>query len=367
MHKVKYLFFALLFFALSCGDEPGPEDLTGDLEDIPYLPHGVEYKTPPFYPKMEFPADNAPTEEGIDLGRRLFYDPILSRDSSMGCFSCHKQELAFTDGVAVSLGIDGVPGRRSSMSLVDVGYNYRGLFWDGRSSTLEEQALLPVEDPVELHTTWPEVEVKLRRSKAYPELFRKAFGIKDRKQIDKKLVAKALAQFQRSIVSSGKSKYDLFKQNIGFLDFDESEGLDMFFDKAPGSLPDAQCGHCHNDPIFTTNEYFNNGISTAQFPEQFIDKGRGEFTKVTTDIGKFKAPSLRNIMLTAPYMHDGSMANIETVMDHYMSGGNPTAGRDPLVNDIKLSEIQREQIIAFLKTLTDNELLTDPAFSNPFK
>jgi len=366
LSKVKYLFFFFLLFALSCGEEPGPEDLTGDLEDIPYAPVAVEYKNPPFYPKIEFPADNAPTEAGIDLGRRLFYDPILSKDSTMGCFSCHKQELAFTDGGALSLGIDGLPGRRSSMSLIDVGYNYRGLFWDGRASTLEEQALLPVEDPVELHTTWPEIEQKMRRSKTYPELFRKAFGINDRKKIDKKLVAKAIAQFERTIVSSGKTKYDLVKLGEDFLDFDESEGLDMFFDKST-ILPDAQCGHCHNDPLFTSNEYFNNGISMAQFPDQFIDKGRGEFTKVESDMGKFRAPSLRNIMLTAPYMHDGSMADIGTVLDHYISGGHPSPGRDPLITDVKLDAIQREQIIAFLRTLTDDKVITDPALSNPFK
>lgn len=366
--RIRYLIlFSLFAILLSCGDGNGPDDMTGDLEHIAYGPQPAEYKIPPFYPKMDFPADNAPTKEGIDLGRRLFYDPILSRDSTMGCFSCHKQELAFTDGGATSIGVDGIKGRRSSMSLIDIGYNYKGLFWDGRASTLEQQALLPVEDPVELHTTWPEIELRLRRSKTYPELFRKAFGIKDRKEITKALAAKAIAQFERTIVSSGKSKFDLFKQNLDFLDYDESEGLDMYFDKQPFILPDAQCGHCHNDPMFTTNDYFNNGISSARFASEFIDKGRGEFTKDTNDIGKFRAPSLRNIMLTAPYMHDGSLKDIDAVMDHYMSGGHPSTRRDPLIVQIHLDDIQRKQVLAFLKTLTDEEVLRDTTLSNPFK
>lgn len=363
----KFLIPVLFFIIYSCGNNTGPDDVTGDLEDIPYAPTAVTYKSPPGFPKMEFPADNAPTAEGIDLGRRLFYDPILSRDSTQGCFSCHKQELAFTDGQAFSTGIQGIPGVRSSMSLIDVGYNFRGLFWDGRAATLEDQALLPVEDFVELHTTWPEVEVKIRRNPAYPELFRKAFGIKDRKEISKTLVAKAIAQFERTIVSSGTSKYDLFKQNLAFLEGDESNGLDMFFDKAQPILPDAQCGHCHNDPLFTTNEYFNNGISPGNNAGQFTDKGRGLVTSDTNDIGKFRAPSLRNIMLTAPYMHDGRIANIDEVLNHYNSGGIPSAKRDPLIGKIHLTPLQKEQLLAFLKTLTDEAVLKDPAFSNPFK
>ncbi|HQW71622.1 MAG: cytochrome C peroxidase [Saprospiraceae bacterium] len=362
-----FLFIFFIFFYVGCTDE-GPEDLKGDLEDIAYNPTSYTYKNPPGYPKMEFPANNAPTAEGIDLGRRLFYDPILSRDSSMGCFSCHKQEFAFTDGGATSIGVDGKFGTRSSMSIVDVGYNYKGLFWDGRAANLEDQALLPVEDPVELHSSWPEVEVKLRRSKFYPELFRKAFGIKDKKEITKALAAKAIAQFERTIVTSGKSKYDQFVyQGIGFLTNEESDGLDMFFDKAIGVLPDAQCGHCHNDPMFSTNDFFDNGISGISDPNMFIDKGKGGFTKNVVDIGKFRAPSLRNIMLTAPYMHDGSLKTIEDVLEHYTVGGKPSGRRDPLISQIHVSQEQKDQLLAFLKTLSDPEIVKDTTFSNPFK
>ncbi|MBP9134273.1 MAG: cytochrome C peroxidase [Saprospiraceae bacterium] len=366
MRNIKIICLFLIFIILSCGKDQ-PVINAGDLEHIDYSPQGYEYKRPPFYPKMEYPADNPPTVEGIALGRRLFYDPILSRDSSMGCFSCHKQELAFTDGAATSIGVDGINGRRSSMSLVDVGFNYRGMFWDGRATTLEEQALGPVTDPVELHTTWPEVEQKLRRHNAYPQLFRKAFGIKDRKEITKELAAKAIAQFERTIMTTGQSKYDRFKQNLDFFDYDESQGLDMFFDKQPFLLPDAQCGHCHNEPMFTTNDYFNNGISPAKYAFQFLDKGRAEFSLDSNDVGKFRTPGLRNIMLTGPYMHDGHLKTIEDVMDHYMSGGHPSPKRDPLIAQIELTQEQRTQIIAFLKTLTDNGVLQDTTLSNPYK
>jgi len=227
---------------------------------------------------------------------------------------------------------------------------------------------LPVEDPVELHSSWPEVEVKLRRSKFYPELFRKAFGIKDKKEITKALAAKAIAQFERTIVTSGKSKYDQFVyQGIGFLTNEESDGLDMFFDKAIGVLPDAQCGHCHNDPMFSTNDFFDNGISGISDPNMFIDKGKGGFTKNVVDIGKFRAPSLRNIMLTAPYMHDGSLKTIEDVLEHYTVGGKPSGRRDPLISQIHVSQEQKDQLLAFLKTLSDPEIVKDTTFSNPFK
>lgn len=366
MKSLKIVSLLCIALILSCGKDQ-PVINRGDLEHISYDPHATEYKRPPFYPKMEYPADNPPTLEGIALGRRLFYDPILSGDSTMGCFSCHRQELAFTDGGATSVGIDGINGRRSSMTLVDIGFNYKGMFWDGRAATLEEQALGPVTDPVELHTTWPEVEMKLRRHNAYPQLFRKAFGIRDRKEITKELVAKAIAQFERTIVSSGQSKFDKFRLNQDFLDYDEAIGLDMFFDRQPFVLPDAQCGHCHNDPIFTTNDYFNNGISPANSANQFVDGGKGEVTKDTNDIGLFRTPTLRNIMLTAPYMHDGHMKTIEEVVDHYVSGGHPSGKRDPLITQINLSQEQKMQIIAFLKTLTDPGILSDTTLSNPFK
>ena len=147
--------FAILFIACT-KDEPSPAK--GDLEHIAYQPEAYTYFTPPGYPRVEYPADNPPTVEGIQLGRKLFYDPILSGDSTQGCFSCHKQELFFTDGEAFSTGIDGLFGKRSSMTIVDAAFHNKGLFWDGRAKDLEDQAIFPVEDVLELHFNWPGVE-----------------------------------------------------------------------------------------------------------------------------------------------------------------------------------------------------------------
>ena len=159
-----------------------------DLTDIPYEPVDYELVVPCGFPTMEIPADNPLTVDGVQLGRFLFYDPILSADSTMSCASCHLPSGVFTDNLAVSTGIDGIAGTRSSMSLLNVGYFYNGLFWDGRASTLEEQALLPVEDPIEMHNTWPNVVAKLQVHENYPKMFRKAFGI-DEQNISKRWVS----------------------------------------------------------------------------------------------------------------------------------------------------------------------------------
>src|SRR5690606_7644214 len=207
-------------------------------------------------------------------GRKLFEHPILSRDSTMSCSSCHLPEMNFTDGLAVSEGIVGLPGRRSAMSLMDVAYHYNGMFWDGRSPSLEDQALHPVTDPLELDNTWENVEQKLREHPVYPEEFRKAFGIESRTSITRELVAKALAQFERTLVSSGNTKFDRFMRGEIFLDDDEFNGFEMFIDAAP-EIKDAECAHCHAPPLFTTLEYRNNGIEPGIMDlTDFPDRGR---------------------------------------------------------------------------------------------
>ena len=209
------LIFVVLIVS-SCKDPSGPsEDPEGDLTDIPYNPVDFDLIVPDGYPEMEIPADNPMTVDGVELGRFLFWDPILSADNSMSCGSCHFPVGGFTDTLPVSVGIDGIPGRRSSMALMNVGYYYEGLFWDGRSTTLEEQALLPVEDPIELHNQWPNVVQKFKEHEFYPEMFRKAFGIDNTSEITKELAAKAIAQFERSMVSSGQSKYDRQRTEAG--------------------------------------------------------------------------------------------------------------------------------------------------------
>ncbi len=356
-----------VFYA--CKDDPIEPAVDGvDLSGIPYNPEPYEIKVPPNFPPMPQPEDNIATIAGVKLGRFLFYDPILSLDSTISCASCHKQELYFTDGLAIAEGINGLKGRRSSMSLVNVGYYNNGLFWDGRVSSLEEQALQPIIDPVEMGNTWENVEERLRRHPMYQKLFRKAFGISYSSEISIEMVAKAIAQFERTIVSTGNSKWDRVKapgSTVLFTD-DELEGKLMYFDDVP-ELPDAECGHCHISFRFTTNQYKNNGIDTVDNLLGFPDLGRGAVTGDTLDNGQFRIPTLRNVLFTAPYMHDGRFKTIEDVMRHYNSGGHNALNTGVNIHPLGLNEKQIGQIIAFLKTLSDTSLLNVEKYSNPFQ
>lgn len=366
-HSLLSIFLlALLIPSLSCcKKEEKPVD-PDDLTDIAFDPQDFTNYQVQGFPQMQIPGDNPMTVEGIFLGRKLFFDPILSADSTQACVSCHLPGGSFTDNLTVSRGIQGIAGVRSSMSLLNVGYYDKGLFWDGRSGTLEEQALLPVEDPIELHTTWPEVIEKLVRHEDYPADFRRAFGIEDKTEITKELAAEAIAQFERSMVSSGNSKYDRVTRQETFFTESEENGFLMFFDAAQGLLPDAECGHCHNAPLFTTNEYFNNGLDGVDSVDDFVDKGRGTVTGVPFDQGTFRIPTLRNISFSAPYMHDGRFDTLEEVIDHYNSGGNYADNRHPLIVPLGLSEENKRDLLAFIRTLDDPDFNSNPAFQSPF-
>ncbi len=339
---------------------PDGRDLTHiEYKPVPFLP-----VIPEGYPALEQPADNRMTVDGIRLGRKLFFDPILSIDSTISCSSCHLPGKSFTDGLAMSEGIAGTTPR-GAMSLLDVGFHYHGLFWDGRAPDLEAQALVPVEDPVEMGESWPRVEQKLRNHPSYPDEFRRAFGTKTSGGIDRHLAAKAIAQFERSIISGGNSKYDRFARGEIFLEEDEFNGYLMFFDFDP-TIPDAECGHCHNAPLFATNGYFNNGIQTSTDLFSFPDKGLGTVTGIASDNGKFKPPSLRNLVFTAPYMHDGRFQTLEEVIEHYNSGGHFSPNKDAFLYPLNLTPTQKSDLLAFLLTLTDSTSIRDPALQNPF-
>lgn len=368
MNIIRLKYFLLTSIVLlsisSCGEE---------LTDIEYNPQPFKIELPVYtqlidnrevlLPEMPIPSDNPLTIDGVELGRHLFYDNILSADNTMSCASCHLPEGAFTDNLAVSVGIDGIAGTRSSMSLLNVGFFDNGLFWDGRSNTLEEQALLPVEDIVELHNTWSDVVPQLQESELYKTLFRKAFGIEKVEEINKELAAKAIAQFERSIVSF-ESKFDQYLKGEVFLTDDELYGFEMYID-APG-VTDAQCAHCHNLPLMTSNDYFNNGFQEANTIQDFIDKGLGAIT-IDAQNGFFRAPSLRNIELTGPYMHDGSLQTLEEVIEHYSSGGKESPSKDPLLDDIHLSAYDKIALKEFLLTLTDHVVINKERLQNPFE
>lgn len=367
MKKILVLFI-LFSLILACGKDTPVNVLDNDdMSKISYAPQKYDLKIPANFPQMDIPADNPLTTEGVELGKRLFYDPILSLDSTVACANCHLPEGNFTDNRALSKGVGGTLGLRSAMSLENIGFVNKGLFWDGRVKTLEEQALLPVEDPREMHHIWEKVIEKLKVHKDYPTRFRQAFGISSKKDINKELTVKAIAQFERTLIS-GNAKFDKIFRKEAFFNDDELTGYELFFNAS--GAPDAQCGHCHASPFMNANDYFNNGLDSAKTLNDFKDIGRGRVTGKPFDNGKFRAPTLRNIEFTAPYMHDGRLKTLQEVIEHYASGGHYSDNVDPFIPQIKaikLSTKQKNQIIAFLKTLTDTSFINNPAFLNPFK
>lgn len=363
----RFLLFSVLVLLAglnACNDDPVIDDNGRDLRDVPYDPVAYVVDLPPQYPRIVEDPDNPMTAAGVDLGHRLFFDPILSLDSTISCSSCHLPSVGFTDGLRFSIGINGRTPR-SSMSIFNTGFVKRGLFWDGRTATLEELAAIPVEDPIEMHETWPNVEKKLARHDNYPELFRKAFGINYSNEITKDLATRAIAQYTKALVIGGQSKYNRAMRGETFFNEAQQNGFDMWFDVSP-LYPDAECGHCHNGPLLTVDDFFNNGIESVSGLEDFPDQGHGAVTGVIYDNGKFRAPALINIELTAPYMHDGRFQTLEEVIEHYNSGGHYAENLDPNIRPLDLTDKEKAEILAFMKTFTDTTFRSNPLFSNPF-
>ncbi|MCB0568340.1 MAG: hypothetical protein KDC66_01180 [Phaeodactylibacter sp.] len=331
----------------------------------PALPQSdYALEEPEHFQRLALPEDNPLAIAGVELGRRLFYDPILSADSSLSCSSCHLQERAFTDGRAIAVGFAQRAGQRNSPTLANSAYLYKGLFWDGRAHTLEEQALQPVETPHELGHSWAAAERALRRHPLYPALFTEAFGITDTSELSRELAARAIAQFERTLISAN-ARYD--KVFLGKAKFTPSEkrGRDIFFDTTE-DLPSGECSHCHTPPLFTDESYVNNGLDRADELEDFTDTGRGDATHQRFDNGRFRVPTLRNIALTAPYMHDGRFNTLEEVIEHYNSGGHYSENVDPKIKKLHLSERDKKDLLNFLLTLTDSTFVHNAAYANPF-
>jgi cytochrome c peroxidase len=370
-YNINILLFTLAFLLSCSGDELVMNDVLKEQKiAATYAPEPYELNVPKWLPEMEIPADNPLTKAGVALGRYLFYDPILSLDSTISCASCHLPELAFADPNRLAVGIGGAIGDRHAMSLVNVGFYTKGLFWDGRVKTLEEQALIPIEDHREMNENWKQVEKKLARHPNYPKMFREAFGIEYPSQITKELSAKAIAQFERILVS-GQSRFDkiVFANDLdaGFLTNSEERGRVLYFFEESQVLEHPGCSHCHNGPLFTDNAFRNNGIERVGSLNDFPDKGFGAFTKRLGDNGKFRVPTLRNIELTAPYMHDGRFQTLEEVLDHYSSGGHFAENLDANILPFTLSARDKQDLINFLKMLTDTSFVNNPDLQNPFK
>jgi cytochrome c peroxidase len=291
------------------------------------------------YPAM--PADNPLTREGIDLGRKLFNDRILSESDVQACADCHRIANAFADTLRLSVGARGAAGSRNAPSLVNAGW-LPNLFWDGRAASLEAQALEPVANPLEMNLPWDQAVRKLSARRDYPALFAAAFA---EEGITREKVAKALAQFERTLVSFD-SRFDRFQRGEASLTPAESSGYALFNQDKTG------CFHCHKGPLFTDMAFHNNGLDL-----EVDGTGRGAVTGNPDDDGKFRTPTLRNLVLTPPYMHDGRMNSLEEVMEHYSSGGKPSRTADTLIarrTQYPLSEEEVQDVVAFLKTLTDS-------------
>jgi cytochrome c peroxidase len=306
-------------------------------------------------PAMQVPADNPLTEEGVELGRRLFYDPILSGNNTISCASCHKQEFAFTDSSnQFSIGIDGVNGTRNAMPIMNLGYQRR-FFWDGGAADLESQVIGPIQNPVEMHEDLKGMIAELNAHKEYPELFNRVFGSST---ITTPMVMRAIAQFERTLIS-GNSKFDQVKRGEVSFTTQEARGRDLFETEEKGD-----CTHCHSlGSTFSDFEFRNTGLDSIT-----VDAGRAMITFLATDSGKFKTPSLRNIALTAPYMHDGRFRTLEECIDHYNTNFRYTKNLDGSLGIRKKGQLNTQEkadLIAFLHTLTDHEFITNPKFAKP--
>ncbi len=337
-------------------------------DKVGYVTHPVTVAIPTHFPQMDIPEDNPFTEEGISLGRFLFYEKRLSLDNSIACASCHSPETAFSDSAKFSKGVGNLVGTRQSMALINLGWQ-TSYFWDGRAKTLEEQILGPVPNPVEMHLEWSEAVARLTGDITYRNKFYQTFGTTT---ITKELVAKAIAQFLRTMIS-GNSKFDVMlkfsngqaltgaeQSKLSTVSPDEWAGYDLF-----KSLNGADCFHCHNGPLMQVQKFSNNGLDAM-----FTDLGRGAITNNPNDNGLFKTPTLRNIALSAPYMHDGRFKTLDEVILHYSSGIQSSPTIDPKIEfagegGVQLDATERAQLKLFLETLTDYDFINNPKFKNP--
>jgi len=357
-------------------EEDCPAIVEGPIDDFsgttPY-----DLVIPPFFPQMDIPLVDNPntpfddrnplTVEGVDLGRFLFWEKQLSGDNTLSCGGCHFPEKAFSDPAQFSVGITGEEGTRQAMALFNLGWA-NDYFWDGRSKTLEEQVAEPVPNPIEMNQSWEDAVAKISADPLYPPLFETAFGSSEVTQLR---IQKAIASFMRTMIS-GNSKFDQSRIGMATLSPEEQRGFDLFIleggdpESVQGGQNGADCFHCHGFGSSQFSDYLphNNGLDSV-----FLDLGIGGVTMNPLDYGRFKTPSLRNIELTAPYMHDGRFGTLEEVIEHYNSGGKPSSTIDSFMKyttgGLTLPQSDKDALIAFLKTLTDQSFINNPDFQDP--
>ncbi|MFH6983446.1 cytochrome-c peroxidase [Marinoscillum luteum] len=313
-----------------------------------------KFEKPAHFPEPTYTFENNPvTKEGFELGRRLFFDPILSRDKSVSCNNCHQQSRAFADMPlhGMSIGVDNQAGFRNAPMLANLAF-MREFFWDGGVSHLDFVPINAIESDVEMDESLANVVSKLNQDDRYPGLFKEAFGVDE---VTSPYLLHALSQFTLLMVSAN-SRYDQYILGKGELSTEELEGMQLF---------DQKCATCHSGELFTDFSYKNNGLSSS-----FKDLGRGAITEDEADYGKFRVPSLRNAEITAPYMHNARFSTLEEVLNHYEQGIIGSSTLDPIfmedgkLKGVALTEDEKIKIISFIKTLTDRDLISDPKFQN---
>jgi cytochrome c peroxidase len=333
--------FAVLFIGVACTNE----------DDVTPQPGGGTYllRFPSYFPQPEpLLSNNDPlTNYGVLLGEKLFFDPILSGNNQISCGTCHQPKKGFADGVALAThGISGNPLHRHSPALINLAWA-KGFFWDGGSKNLESQAFAPITHPDEMHQDRTILADELKVIAEYVTLFSKTFPDKE---ITNENIAKALAQYQRTLISA-TTKYDDYRQGKYTLTELELKGM---------TIVEQKCGSCHTAPLFTNNGYHNNGLDSEYSDEhEGIALGRYRITHLLQDMGKFKVPTLRNVTASAPYMHDGRFATLNDVLEHYSQGIQSSTTLDAHIPEqgMLLTTDEREAILAFLNALTDEEFM----------
>jgi cytochrome c peroxidase len=361
-------FFLILMFMVACQDD-GDGDKNGTetpnlvvLDDTPYA-----FDAQGLPPPTALQADNALTEQGVKLGKMLFFEPMLSKNEVMSCGSCHNQATGFSDIAQFSVGVDGLFGDRQAMAVFNLAWHTNEFFWDGRANLLRDQALMPITDPLEMNETLDNVVAKLSASDLYPDQFIRTFGDQE---ITPEKMGLAMEQFMLSIVS-GNSKYDRYQQGVEELTESEMRGLELFEMEYNPFFPDfsgADCQHCHGGPNFENDLYMNNGLDSDA---EFQDIGREAATGDPADKAKFKVTTLRNIALTPPYMHDGRFATLEEVVDHYNEGIKASSTADGAIlatqtTGLMLTDQDKTDLVNFLHTLTDESFASNTEYANPF-
>ena len=331
--------FIVFFLGHSCQKEATTTPSPLDFPELMEVPKG--------FPAIEFPEGNEFTETRWELGKKLFFDPIMSVDSSISCATCHHPELAFSDKVAFSNGVENRVGTRNSPSLANVAY-HPYFTREGGVLTLEFQILVPIQEHNEFDFNIVLIAERLAENPTYVSMAQAAYN----REPDAFVITRSLANFERSLLS-GQSAYDQYLNIENATDYpaEAVRGMELFFSEQ------TNCSTCHSGFNFTNYAFENNGLY-----EEYADAGRFRLTGDEADRALFKVPSLRNIELTAPYMHDGSLTSLEEIIEHYNAGGQNHPHKSTLIQPLNLSEEDKKALVLFLKTLTDEAFIANPLF-----